>query len=89
MRYNVDSLEFIKKKSKMNKDELFALGFIVGTISMASVTLKAQGLEDDDVEESVNSIFDKVKILDMWNKLLVELDLDARPLYEIMPEFLE
>lgn len=88
MAFNVSSLEFMKKSNKMNKDENFAFGFVLGTISMASVTLKSSDLNEQEVEEAIKDIFTKDETIDIWNKISVELELDTRPLYEILPDFL-
>lgn len=88
MVFNVSSLEFMKKSNKMNKDENFVFGFIIGTVSMASITLKNQDMNDKEIEEAIKDIFDKEETIDIWNKISTELELDTRPLYEILPEFL-
>lgn len=86
MKFNTSGLEFMKKKGKMSKDELFALGFIIGAKSTAQTILENDGASKEVAEDVVEQVFDNDHTIEVWNRASVELELETRTLPEIFPE---
>lgn len=84
MLFNKGALSFVKISNKLNKDEMFALGYIIGTQdNIFSVIKKNTGESDYIVNERVKNIFTHETIEGMWDRIAVELELDLRDFNEL------
>lgn len=87
MKFNEGALAYLKYKKKLSADEMFAFGFLIGTQhSYASIIQNNTSSTEREALDAVDKLITNEDMEAMWDKIAVELELDLRPLYQIIED---
>lgn len=82
------ALILFKAKNHLSKDELFALGYLLGHVDGAIGAAKSiNNLSAEDAQELADDIFDLKRLESDWDKLVDKLNIKARSFEEIVVIF--
>ena len=77
-KMNLGAFEFIKLKKKSSKDEIFAMGFIMGMRHSYELFAQMNDVPEEEVVKVVDEVLDHSEIEAVWNELAEVLELDLR-----------
>ena len=86
-RFSGAQLEYLKAANKMDKDEAFLYGFMIGNEAGMKAIL-SQEYGDDGAKDLVEDVLTPQVKFDLWDSMASELGLNVRSLAEILPNLM-